>query len=361
MNANFYGADVVELRRVAKAFEDAERELDAVTSTVTRGVQSTFWVGPVAVKFRATWEEHRVGIGNARGALTAQAKVLRDNADAQEKTSKDDGKVSTGSSGSGSGKGGSAKDYVSDGWGWAHDPNASERKIKLTQTLQAASLIQDAGGDRDLPATSLYRPISDERLREMGIDPSSLHNRANNFDAGVYIGPDGQIIVAYPGSEADALDDALGIAIVTSQDEQAIALAVRLREANPGTPLMFVGHSHGGRLAALSSLATGAEAITINAEGLSDAAVAKATEAAGIPKSSRDAYCKANESKVSAVVVGGEWLVPGQDITGIHPIYGERVYVPTPPSSSPLIIDDIWNNHNLPAMQAAIGLDLSSS
>ena len=137
MNPNFYGADVAELRRVAKAFENAEKELETAATTVTRGVQSTFWVGPVAVKFRATWEEHKVGIGNARGALIAQAKVLYANADAQEKTSKDDGKVSssTGSgigSGVGSGTTGGSTPAKAGGAGGAANAPATGKAVPIT-------------------------------------------------------------------------------------------------------------------------------------------------------------------------------------------------------------------------------------
>ena len=364
MNANFYGADVVELRRVAQAFEAAEKELETVTSTVTRGVQSSFWVGPVAVKFRATWEEHRVGIGNARGALTAQAKVLRDNADAQEKTSRDDGKTSSSTGSGGKTVTGGGKDYITDRWGWAHSPDVSQRRIDLTQASQAISLIGDAAGDLGLPSGFLYKRASVDQLKVMGITQSMLHDSRTGFDAEVYFGPDGQIIVAYPGTKdgVDWMGNIDGITATTDQDRQAIALSLKLKQANPGKDMLFVGHSHGGRLAALSSIATGGDAITINSEGISDSAIKSAAKASGV-SGSVNAYLKEHESRVSAVVVEGEPLTELQDGSGVHPAYGRRIELPKPPSTP--ILDGflgytgVEDHADLSRVQSAIGQAIS--
>ena len=88
MGGKFYGADVAELRRVADAFDKAAGDLNDATQTVTRSVQSTFWAGPVAVKFRTTWtEQHCMRLGSAREALREQAKQLRTQAQEQQDTS----------------------------------------------------------------------------------------------------------------------------------------------------------------------------------------------------------------------------------------------------------------------------------
>ena len=88
MSGSFYGADVAELHRVADAFDRAAGELQDAKMTVTRGVESSFWVGPVAMRFRTTWnEQHCVRMDRAREALSTEARRLREQAQEQENAS----------------------------------------------------------------------------------------------------------------------------------------------------------------------------------------------------------------------------------------------------------------------------------
>ena len=62
--------------------------------TVTRDVQSAFWAGPVAVRFRTTWtERHCVRLASARELLREQARKLREQAQEQQDASTGGGGV----------------------------------------------------------------------------------------------------------------------------------------------------------------------------------------------------------------------------------------------------------------------------
>lgn len=97
---------------------------------------------------------------------------------------------------------------------------------------------------------------------------------AEGFDAAVFRNPStGEIVVAFSGSREaeDWLQDSQNAgAMSTSQGAQAIALAQSVVAANPGATVSFTGHSLGGSLAAIASIATGGDAITFNAAGVGE-------------------------------------------------------------------------------------------
>ncbi|MDR0960803.1 MAG: hypothetical protein LBM23_10780 [Propionibacteriaceae bacterium] len=102
MTESMFGADVDQLRSLAQQFETAVTELEQATVEVERGIQSQFWAGPVAVRFKASWEQsHRVKIEQAAGAVANAAQALRTNADEQEATSNESGGSNAGASGGG--------------------------------------------------------------------------------------------------------------------------------------------------------------------------------------------------------------------------------------------------------------------
>ncbi|MFB2581202.1 alpha/beta hydrolase [Herbiconiux sp. P15] len=104
----FLGADVGELRALAKQFSEAGAQLTSAKGAVTGQVQSSPWRGPDAEGFREDWG------GRYSGQLVAAARLLEQgaaalvrNADEQEGASSDDGGGSTGASGvGGTGSGG---------------------------------------------------------------------------------------------------------------------------------------------------------------------------------------------------------------------------------------------------------------
>jgi hypothetical protein len=104
-----YGADVEQLRALAKIFTDAGQRLTTATSTVTAQVQSSPWRGPDAEQFRSNWAgRYSAQLAVAARLLDQNATALIKNADDQELASTDDGSGSgSGSNGSGSNGSGS--------------------------------------------------------------------------------------------------------------------------------------------------------------------------------------------------------------------------------------------------------------
>jgi len=101
--ATMYGADVAQLRQLAAQFDAKAQALDANRMTVGNAIQISAWVGPVAVRFRHTWEsDYSRKLHDAAVRLRDAATKLRANADDQERTSAVD---------SGAGRGG--------GGGWS--------------------------------------------------------------------------------------------------------------------------------------------------------------------------------------------------------------------------------------------------
>jgi uncharacterized protein YukE len=101
-----YGADVEQLKSLARQFSRAADELQSNSSSVTSVVNSVAaWKGPDAGAFRASWNgEHTQKIASTVRALHAAAEDLKRNA-AEQTTASTDGQGGSG----GTGPGGSSK------------------------------------------------------------------------------------------------------------------------------------------------------------------------------------------------------------------------------------------------------------
>lgn len=83
-----YGADVAQLRALARQFDDVADRLESTSVDVSNSIKISAWVGPFAVSFRLSWDSaHRVKLGRASGVLRENALKLRKNADDQERVS----------------------------------------------------------------------------------------------------------------------------------------------------------------------------------------------------------------------------------------------------------------------------------
>lgn len=92
-----YGADVSQLRELAKAVEKAASLLSSRATTLQGQIQAAPWRGADGDRFRQDWTgSHRPGLERVAGSLRENAKILLKHADEQEK-------ASDGSSGGGSG------------------------------------------------------------------------------------------------------------------------------------------------------------------------------------------------------------------------------------------------------------------
>lgn len=90
-----FGADVGQLRALARSFDDAATRLDQDRLSVGNAIRVQAWVGPVAVRFRAEWDSaHSVKVARAAARLHDAASALRRNADDQERTSAVNGAAS---------------------------------------------------------------------------------------------------------------------------------------------------------------------------------------------------------------------------------------------------------------------------
>ncbi|KGJ79650.1 hypothetical protein GY21_04275, partial [Cryobacterium roopkundense] len=79
-----YGADVEQLRDLARALDQAGQTLERHRMTVGNQIKISAWVGPVAVRFRLEWEsDHSRRVLAAAHILTQNATLLRQNADEQ--------------------------------------------------------------------------------------------------------------------------------------------------------------------------------------------------------------------------------------------------------------------------------------
>ena len=99
-----YGADVSQLRELAKAVEKAASLLSSRETTLQGQIQAAPWKGTDGDRFRQDWNgSHRPGLERVAGSLRENAKILLKHADEQEKAS---------DSSSGGGPGSSAWDKL---------------------------------------------------------------------------------------------------------------------------------------------------------------------------------------------------------------------------------------------------------
>ncbi|CCQ45257.1 putative uncharacterized protein [Pseudarthrobacter siccitolerans] len=101
MAGNLWGADVAELRTLAKQFGKTADQLLQQSTQLTSHINSTTsWKGQDAVAFRSEWNgSHRAMLQQAAFALQQESKKLLENANQQEKASN----AGTGSGGTGPG------------------------------------------------------------------------------------------------------------------------------------------------------------------------------------------------------------------------------------------------------------------
>lgn len=146
-----------------------------------------------------------------------------------------------------------------------------------------------------------YQRLTDDQIRALGINPALLNNTADGFKAGIMANDAGQYVVVITGTDfgtvEDVSEDAVGAMTVSPQSADAIRLAQAVN-ASPQLSgnAVYVGHSLGGRLAAVASMESGNPAITFNAAGVSPATVAYMASQNGIPTA--ELYSQLNAGQV---------------------------------------------------------------
>lgn len=85
-----WGADLAQLRTLAREFDAASQSLDNTVSQVTSMLDSVPWMGPSGDQFRAEWDGlHVPALRNASTGLAEAKNTVERNADDQERTSED--------------------------------------------------------------------------------------------------------------------------------------------------------------------------------------------------------------------------------------------------------------------------------
>ena len=121
-----------------------------------------------------------------------------------------------------------------------------------------------------LPGT--WRRMSDEDLHAANMDPVLTHNARTGFDAAFYRNAEGQVVLAFVGTDEGRdwkHNFGQGLGWDDSQYKQAVQLGRKAKE-NLGERVIFAGHSLGGGLAAAAGMIHEVPVVTFNAAGVHD-------------------------------------------------------------------------------------------
>jgi hypothetical protein len=168
-----------------------------------------------------------------------------------------------------------------------------------------------------------YTRLSDEEVRALDIDPALLRDPATGFAAGIFKKGD-EYVVAITGTDfgtsQDVNEDATGAVTMSPQSQNAVRLAQAVNASAISDDSVYVGHSLGGRLAAVASMESGNPAITFNAAGVSPATVAYMASEQGI--STADMYAKLRNGQVR------EYSTADDPLTNIQQNYPTKAVAP---------------------------------
>jgi hypothetical protein len=164
------------------------------------------------------------------------------------------------------------------GW-WTAAPAGSDVRIAandtdLTGRAQTNALLADDVYRAEPSPPAGYRVASADDLDQLGITPEMLEQPGSSFRARVYAtgaGETTEYVVAFRGSSTgedwrNNVQQALGL----NSESYAKALEIGRQVARSDENVTFTGHSLGGGLASAAAVASGREADTFNAAGLSD-------------------------------------------------------------------------------------------
>ena len=352
------GADVEQLRALAQLFGDKATSLEDVVNSINGQLHSAGWVGEDADAFKSDWDSNlTVLVRNVVDSLRERNTSLNQQADEQEKASAVNGSIS-GAKGVGSiaksGSGGSGSDPY----------NGKPREGEAGRDADYARLAQAAYETGD-PIPDGWRKVDAEELKKLGIDPFDL-NPGNGMQASVYQNADGKYVVAFRGTELgftlegvkDVGSDLMGgtngnLGLASPQVQSAIDLSTKVAKAVGPENVDFTGHSLGGELASVAAIATGGQAVTFNAAGVSFTSEALAR---GNCMNNFGTQSPSDGSNVKAYSYALDPLNNVQDgLNGSLPVeliapraYGERHIIPASEGASPF--DGIGYNHSVERM-----------
>ena len=359
------GADVEQLRALAQLFGDKATSLEDVVNSINGQLHSAGWVGEDADAFKSDWDSNlTVLVRNVVDSLRGRNTSLNQQADEQEKASAVNGSLGATAAmtanavpaAAGVGKAANAA---------ASDPyNGKPREGEAGRDADYARLAKAAYETGD-PIPDGWRKISDDELAELGIDPSDLDHTITGMQATIYQNADGKYVLAFRGTEpdrqlfSDVGNDIAGGAVTSLQVVNAINLSTKLAKAVGRENVDFTGHSLGGELASVAAIATGGQAVTFNAAGVSTTSEALAR---GNCLTNFGTQSPLDGSNVKAYSYAYDPLNGGQDMAHDSTLlgyadliapraYGERHIIPPNEGANPI---DAGYNHHVECMYGAL-------
>lgn len=188
MAGNFYGADVAQLRQLAKQLASGANRLDLLGQQLSGAISAGAWKGHDGERFRSDWTSSLLLLlKSATAGLESASKTLLANADEQEQASNSGGgSGGSGPGGSGSGSGeGAAQDLTDRLNGMTPEERqeylgSDEFRQWALENPDAAKAAMDAAADSGLIeknseeyADFLSSYWNNQAMLDMGIDPSS--------------------------------------------------------------------------------------------------------------------------------------------------------------------------------------------
>ncbi|WP_185965031.1 alpha/beta hydrolase family protein [Glacieibacterium frigidum] len=147
------------------------------------------------------------------------------------------------------------------------------------RTQESALLAADVYRDTPTPPTG-FRVASADDLSRLGIAPEQLERAGSSFRARVYVTGSGEterFVVAFRGSSSGE-DWRNNFQQAAGANSQSYTKALIIGEAlaRSDASVTIAGHSLGGGLASATAVASGREADTFNAAGLTDKTIDRA-------------------------------------------------------------------------------------
>ena len=250
-------------------------------------------------------------------------------------------------------------------------PGVAATAVQAPATRELALLAADVYNDAPSPPAG-FRVASDIDLGRIGLKPQDLASSQSAFRARVYVkGTDesAEYVVAFRGSTSSTDWQAnLRQGVGLSSDHYARALIIgRALARNSQASVTITGHSLGGGLASAAAIASGRDATTFNAAGLSNATITRANairSAAGIGRAAQVQAFYVRGEVLSAIQDGGDRVigaifggVTGATIADAPAAYGTRhALTPVRPAAQPWYSDNPVAKHGIDWVLSSLGI-----
>ncbi|MGW4364627.1 hypothetical protein ACWEKT_03195 [Nocardia takedensis] len=230
--------------------------------------------------------------------------------------------------GGGGGRGGRGRRWTGD----------EEGRLFLTY----ARIAKDVYDRASTAVIDGFKRLDAYELMELDIRRTALFDEAVNFSAAIYRNANGAVVLAFKGTNKMTRDMPQNVRQGLGREAEQYAMAVNLakrlqRTLGPDAEVTIVGHSLGGGLTAVSSLATGFRAVTFNAAGVHDFQIVNNARRAGRTSRTPDEVRADLETgdQIIRFVVEGDILTDLQNAVGMMPApLGKQILLSPPKVSS---------------------------